>query len=184
MVVSETTNWTTGVRKFGLAGILARRVDISRGGRELRSAMTKTENAEVFRRVIEYGFNEGRLDELNQFVAVDFVEHQFGGESGLRALKELVRGLRTAFPDLTMTFEDLVSTDDKVWARLRCRGTHKGPLMGIPPTGRRMDTMAIEIGRFSDGKLVEHWGVPDRFAAMTQLGLLPAPGEPRASSAR
>jgi len=137
--------------------------------------MSATENLEAFRRVIELGFNEGKLSELDRLVAADFVEHQFAGEPGLVGFKALVSQLRTAFPDLKMTFEDTVASGDKVWARLRCRGTHLGPLMGIPPTGRSIDTTALEVCRVENGKLVEHWGVPDRFAAMSQLGLLPAP---------
>jgi predicted ester cyclase len=140
--------------------------------------MSASENLEVFRRVIELGFNEGKLSDLDRFVAPDFVEHQFAGESGIQGLKTLVLQLRTAFPDLKMTFEDTIESGDKVWARLRCRGTHKGPLMGMPPTGRSIDTTALEVCRVENGKLVEHWGVPDRFAAMSQLGMLPAPRRP------
>jgi len=135
--------------------------------------MRTNENLELFRRVIELGFNEGKVNELDRFVAEDFVEHQFGAESGLPAFKALVREMRAAFPDLKMTVEDWVTTGDKVWARLRCRGTHNGPLMGIPPTGKSIDTTAVEICRVEKGRLAEHWGVPDRFAAMSQLGLLP-----------
>jgi len=137
--------------------------------------MPARNNAEIFRHVIEQGFNQGKLAELDNWVAPGFVEHQFGGESGIEALKEMIQNLREAFPDLRMTIEDSVTSEDKVWARLSCRGTQKGPLMGFPPTGRSIETTAVEICRFSDGKLVEHWGVPDRFAAMSQLGLLPGP---------
>ena len=137
--------------------------------------MPTEEIANLFERLIETGFNEGRLTELDKLISADFVEHQFGAESGRDGVKSLIQQMRTAFPDLRMTIEDSVTSEDKVWARLSCRGTQKGPLMGFPPTGRSIETTAVEICRFSDGKLVEHWGVPDRFAAMSQLGLLPGP---------
>jgi predicted ester cyclase len=137
-------------------------------------------NVEVLRQLIELGFNRGKLDALDRIVAADFTEHQYGADSGVEALKELIRGLRAAFPDLRMTIEETAVSGDMVWARLRCRGTHRGPLMGIPPTGRSIDTMAVEICRFASGRLVEHWGVPDRFAALSQLGLLPTPSRPTA----
>lgn len=70
-----------------------------------------------------------------------------------------------------MRVEDIVAADDKVWARLRGRGTHAGQVLG-GPTGKPFDITIIDIARFRDGKLVEHWGVPDRFAQMQQLGLL------------
>lgn len=139
--------------------------------------MTSDENLRAFEQLIEFGFNQGKTEELEKLVATEFAEHQFQAESGRAGLKALIGQLRTAFPDLKMTVEDSAATGDKVWARLRCQGTHRGPLMGIPPTGRRIDTTAIEVCRFSNGKLVEHWGVPDRFAAMTQLGLLKGPGD-------
>ena len=144
--------------------------------------MPPIEDAEIFRRVIESGFNEGKIDELDRWVTSDFTEHQFGGESGREALKEQIRSLRATFPDLRMTIEESVSAGDRVWARLKCRGTQRGPLMGLPATGRRMETTAAEICRFASGKLVEHWGVPDRFAAMAQLGLLPLSGQHTASA--
>jgi len=137
--------------------------------------MPTSELAQVFERLIKTGFNEGKLTELDGLVAADFVEHQFGAEPGLDGVKSLIQQMRTAFPDLRMTVEDHTVSGDKVWVRLRCRGTHKGPLMGFPPTGKSIDTTAMEVCRVKDGKLVEHWGVPDRFAAMTQLGMLERP---------
>ena len=137
--------------------------------------MSMNESTKLFERLIEVGFNQGNLAALDSLISVDFVEHQFGAEPGLDGVKSLIQQMRTAFPDLHMTIEDCAVSGDKVWARLRCRGTHRGPLMGIPPTGRSIDTTALEVCRTKDGMLVEHWGVPDRFAAMTQLGLLPGP---------
>jgi len=74
---------------------------------------------------------------------------------------------------LTLTIEDIVVDGDKLWARMTCRGTHQGPLMGLPPTGKPFTITVIDVCRFEEGKVVEHWGVPDRFAQMHQLGLLP-----------
>jgi len=39
----------------------------------------------------------------------------------------------------------------------------------------------MDIFRFEDGKIVEHWGVPDRFHQLAQLDLLPRPPEQAAS---
>ncbi len=74
-----------------------------------------------------------------------------------------------------MTIEDITAEGDKVWARLTARGTHRGPFMGLPPTGRPIEIDVIDICRFEGGQLVEHWGVPDRFGMLEQLGLLPGP---------
>ena len=65
---------------------------------------------------------------------------------------------------------------------LRCTltGTHEGPFMGIPPTGRKIEVNEIHIYRLKDGKAVEHRVGRDDLGAMRQLGVIadavPAPG--------
>jgi predicted ester cyclase len=79
---------------------------------------------------------------------------------------------RAAFPDLRMVREDVVASGDKVVARVRATGTHKGELMGMPATGKSVDVQLIDIMRFDDDGLVaEHWGVVDMLAMMQQLGV-------------
>jgi predicted ester cyclase len=69
----------------------------------------------------------------------------------------------------------MIACDDKVWARMTARGTHLGPFMGFHPTGKSFTITVLDVCRFERGKIVEHWGVPDRFALLHQLGLLPGP---------
>ena len=60
-------------------------------------------------------------------------------------------------------------------------GTHEGELMGIPPTGRKIEVNEIHIYRMQDGKAVEHRVGRDDLGTMRQLGVIPdsAPGPPR-----
>lgn len=75
---------------------------------------------------------------------------------------------------MRMEPEDVLPSGDKVVARVRMTGTHEGELMGMPPTGRRVDVQLIDIVRFSDDGLArEHWGVFDAMAMMQQLGVVP-----------
>jgi predicted ester cyclase len=54
-------------------------------------------------------------------------------------------------------------------------GTHKGELIGVPPTGKRVDIQLIDIMRFDGAGLIcEHWGVADMLSLMQQLGVVPA----------
>ena len=69
----------------------------------------------------------------------------------------------------------MVADGDKVWARMTGRGTHSTEFMGRPPTGKSFAITVVDICRFENGKIVEHWGVPDRFHMMAQLDLLPRP---------
>lgn len=85
----------------------------------------------------------------------------------------MIAGLRAGFPDLTLTIEDIVSRDDKVWARCVGRGTQTGPMMGRPPTGKSMQIDIIDICRVANGEIVEHWGVPDQLGMLEQIGVIP-----------
>jgi predicted ester cyclase len=73
---------------------------------------------------------------------------------------------------LHLTIEDMAAVGDRVWIRMTARGTNLGPMFG-PPTANEMTITVFDVCRFENGKIVEHWGVPDRFALMAQLGLLP-----------
>jgi len=134
--------------------------------------MSSQRNLQVFHQVIEEGFNRGNYAALDALFALGYQEHQFGLHTDLAGFKRDIQFLRAAFPDLHLTIEDEVADGDKVWARARACGTNLGAFIG-PPTGKAMEITVIDICRFENGKIVEHWGVPDRFAVIKQLGLLP-----------
>lgn len=136
--------------------------------------MSTEQNQHVLRSVIEEGFNKGNYDALDPLFAPNYQEHQFGLKTTLQGFKEDIRFLRTGFPDLHLTIEDMVADGDKVWIRMTAQGTNLGPLMG-PPTNKPINITVMDVCRFENGKIVEHWGVPDRFAQLAQLGLLPPP---------
>lgn len=135
-----------------------------------------TRGAEVMRVVVEEGFSKGNLAALDAVVAPSYVEHQPGLGPDLAGFKRSIAGLRAAFPDFTLTIEDLTVDGDRVWARLRGRGTQGGPFFGLPPSGQRIEVDVLDVIRVEGGLLVEHWGVPDRFSMLEQLGLLPKAG--------
>jgi predicted ester cyclase len=141
--------------------------------------MTPEANTEVFRRVIEEGFNKGNLDALNDCFPPTYTEHQFDLPSTLEEFKGSIRFLRETFSPFGLTIEDMVADGDKVWARMTGRGTDSKGFMGRPPTARSFAITVIDICRFERGKIVEHWGVPDRFHQLAQLGLLPWPAGQR-----
>ncbi len=139
---------------------------------------------DVFRRVIEDGFGRGDLDALDDCFPESYIEHQFGHPSTLAAFKQVIVNLRRAFPDLRHTIDEMIASGDKVWARMTARGTHQGPFMGAAPTGKPFVIAVLDVCRFEHGRIVEHWGVPDRFALAQQLGVLPGPPSPATTSSR
>lgn len=132
-----------------------------------------TAEVEAFRRIFAEGFNKGNLAVIDELVSQDFREHQRGQQGGPEGLKALIRQLRLWYSDFTLTAEDMVQSGDTVWGRMKARGTHTGSIMGRAPTGRQLEIDVIDIGRFRDGKMVEHWGVPDQVGMMEQMGILP-----------
>lgn len=139
------------------------------------------QHMEAFRRLIEVGFSQGDVSMVDEIFAPDFVEHQAGVVPPNReGVKGLVAYLHQAMPDLSIVVADIAAYQDKVWARLIGRGTHNGPFMGVPPTGRAITVEIIDICRFKGGKIVEHWGYTDRLAALEQLGAAAQESWPRA----
>lgn len=120
--------------------------------------------------------NAGDVDGFDGVLAADFVEHEEtpGLAPTREGVKEFFRMYVAAFPDLRFEPEDVLSSGDKVVARVRATGTHEGEFMGIPPTGKRVDVQLIDIVRFGDDGLAhEHWGVFDALTMLQQLGAVP-----------
>lgn len=135
-----------------------------------------TEQEQVLRRIVLEAFGAGDLDVLDELVAEQVIEHQYGLPRDREGLKRAIAGLRRAFPDLSYSVIATTFDGEKVWGHFRARGTHLGPFHGREPTGLEMEIDVIDVIRVADGRLVEHWGVPDRFALLDQLGFLARPG--------
>jgi predicted ester cyclase len=129
----------------------------------------------VVRRIFDEGFATGNGDVVEELCSPDLVEHQFGmsgtGAEAKEHVKEAIRQVHAATPDMTFTIEDSVEKGDTIWVRVRAKGTATGPFFG-PPTHRPVEITVIDILRIVDGRIFEHWGVPDRFALMAQTGVL------------
>ena len=136
--------------------------------------MSTQQNQAALRQVIEEAFNKGNYGVLREHFKPDFIEHQFGLHPTIEGMTADIRFLRKAFPDFTLTIEDMAADGDKLWVRMTARGTNRGGFMG-PPNGKSFKVAVFDLMRFQDGQIVEHWGSPDRFALLAQLGLLPQP---------
>lgn len=128
----------------------------------------------VLRRLINEGFSGGRLEVADELIAPDVIEHQDYGPGhapGAEGVKAVMASLRRAFSDFRLDIEDMAVDGDVAWARNVATGTNDGSFMGHPPTGKPMRIDVIDVVRVRDGRIVEHWGVPDRLGVLRQLGL-------------
>lgn len=138
---------------------------------------TEQENEELVREFIEVVWSEPDYELLEEIVAPD-AEHSGpmdppGLPNGPEGEKQLIQMYRQAFPDATLEVDDIVVDGDTVAARWTATGTHEGSLMGIEPTGNRVEISGSEINRIEDGQIVESWLLFDTFGMMEQIGAMP-----------
>ena len=139
------------------------------------------DNKNLIRRLFQEfwnGKNESIADEL---IAADSVDHVPGrppevpgGPEGFKLWASIVH---TAFPDSHYTIDDKLAEGDKVVTRWTTQGTHRGAMMGVPATGRRVTVTAMSIDRIADGQVVESWTIFDALGMLQQIGAIPAPDQ-------
>ena len=142
-------------------------------------------NKAIVRRFYQELWNEGRMEVADELFHADFVGHAPGAPEDTRGpegVKILVEAWRTAAPDLRVEIESQHAEGDRVATRFTCTGTQTGPLLGIPPTGRRASMAGIAITHVRDGKVVSDWGEFDLLGLMQQLGVAPGPPGGRPSA--
>lgn len=132
-------------------------------------------NVAAIRRLFAEGFTRGNADVCDELVASDSIEHQRGLKGGAEGTKETIRTLHEWFGDFELTIDDVVAQGDQVWIRATGRGLNTGSIFGRPPTGRRAEITVFDQVRLRDGRVVEHWGVPDQLGLLMQLGLFGRP---------
>jgi predicted ester cyclase len=148
--------------------------------------MSVEQNKRLAIRVFTEAFNEGRLEVIDETVAADGVDHQHPNEPSFRQhLKEVVKAMRTAFPDLRFEVTEMIGEGEWIAVHTIMTGTNTGelrrPLMlpptapaAVPATGRSVRVAHMHMIRWVDGRSTDLWHVMDTMAMAGQLGLLPA----------
>jgi steroid delta-isomerase-like uncharacterized protein len=139
--------------------------------------MSTEQNKANDRRIIE-GLNQGNVNVFDELMVLNFVDHDASTTmQGVEAFKKFASAYLTAFPDLHFSIDDQIAEEDKTTLRYTARGTHRGDLMGIPPTGKQVTVTGIFITRWANGKAEESWLNFDALGMLQQLGVVPAPGQ-------
>ncbi len=133
-------------------------------------------NKAIVRRLLEEFWNKGNLSLADELFAPNYEHHDastpdFG--RGPESEKKRATLYRTAFPDVQLTIEDIIAEGETVMTRWSCRGTHKGDLRGIAPTGKQINISGVTIARLANGKFAEGWVNWDALGLMQQLGVVP-----------
>jgi len=174
LLIVEETNLPRHKR----GGAYRRALVREHGNAERSAVMGAEHNEELVRRIYEGLFNHGELALADEYTDARFINHEAPPDAsrGPAGLRGTVTMLRTAFPDLHFTLEELIAEGDMVAVRTIMRGTQRGQFMGIAPTNRQVEQAQTHIIRFVDGKAVEHRAVRDDLGLLTQLGVIPSGG--------
>lgn len=139
--------------------------------------MSLETNKAIVRRHFEELWTKGDLDVADEIYSpgaighcgtlpdqVDFPESE----------KQGVRDDLAAFPDGRATVLIQIAEGDMVLTRWLFKGTHLGPLYGIPASGNEVAVTGFHLHRLTDGKIVEVWAQGDFYGLLGQVGALPA----------
>ncbi|MCI0486333.1 MAG: ester cyclase [Blastocatellia bacterium] len=140
------------------------------------SDTSSQDNKAIARRIFDEMWNKGNLDIIDELYAPKAACYDLfmpDLELGREDTKERVRTYRNAFPDLKVSIENLLCEKNIVIIRWTGTATHKGELLGIAPTGKRVKSSGTTTYQFRNGKVVKEWVNWNPMQMMTQLGLLP-----------
>jgi steroid delta-isomerase-like uncharacterized protein len=140
--------------------------------------MSLEQNKATLTRLVEF-INTGNTAIADEIVAPDYLERDpFPGQQpGREGLKEVILMIRAAFPDLEWRVDEMVAEGDTVASRFTWRGTHRGPFLGVPPTGRPIAVTGMVFDRVVGGRLVESQILMNTLGILAQLGAIELPGQ-------
>jgi steroid delta-isomerase-like uncharacterized protein len=141
--------------------------------------MSTSENKAIATRFAQV-WAAGCLQIVDELAAPDIVvSYPFPPEPicGIEAFKAFLRQFVAALPDVTVAVDDMIAEGDKVAVRWTVRGTHDGPLLGLPATGRRVQVSGFAFYRIIGGKVVEETGIGNTLGLMQQLGAAIVPAQ-------
>ena len=131
------------------------------------------QNKKLTRRFYEEVFNKKNLGVIDELCSVGFVDHSAlpGQAPGAAGLKAVFQEWLQAFPDMNLTIHEMIAENDYVVTRFTGRGTHKGTLLGAPPTGKEVSFSGIDMIRIKEGKALEVWHEGNDATVLMQLGV-------------
>jgi steroid delta-isomerase-like uncharacterized protein len=137
--------------------------------------MPTENNKQLMKRFVDFinTASEQLAGELISPDAILYVPGQPEPMRGAAGYLAIIGMMRSGFPDIQWTLEDIVAEGDKVAARFIMQGTHNGIFFGVPATGKPIKVQAMNFYRFSDGQIIEEYGQPDMLGLLQQIGVVP-----------
>ncbi len=129
-------------------------------------------NKEIMERVMSEIFQKHDLSNIDELMRDDYIQHNPHVPQGKAGFIEYFKGKWKAVPDSGCSIKRIVADGDIVMVYSVSTGTHSGEWLGAAPTGNKLSFDVVDIFRFEDGKLAEHWDVADTLTLFTQLGVV------------
>jgi steroid delta-isomerase-like uncharacterized protein len=117
-------------------------------------------------------FEQGNFEVADEILSPNFVWHS-EVPPGVEGVTTFAAHVRTAFPDLTLTADQVIAEGDRVAILWTLSGTHQGEFLGVPATGNTVSTPGVDIYRIENGQIAEAWTVGDELGLLMQLGSFP-----------
>ena len=132
--------------------------------------------SQLIREFIDRVLNRGDIEATGEYFWDDVVEEVPlpGQGPGLKGLKDVLAGMRLAFPDMKWAVDEQVEAGGKVVSRFTWSGTHRAAFLGVPPTGRQVKVWGIVIDQFVGDKVKSTRIIMDGVGLLAQLGVLPS----------
>lgn len=130
------------------------------------------DNKQLARRLIEEVWNKGNLQLIDELVDPNYDGRDpLVGATKRDGLRESVKAYRAAFPDLKIEVASILSEGNFVCTRWTAKGTHRGTLLGMAPTGKTAVVTGIDFAEIRNGKILVDYAEYDALGLLRQLGL-------------
>ena len=130
---------------------------------------------DLFKQFVQFinSADENLAQQLISRVAKFYVPGQPEPLQGPKGYLMIIAMMRSGFPDIQWTLEEMITEDDRIAARFIMRGTHRGEFFGVPATGKSITVQAMNFYRLADDQIIEEYGQPDMLGLLKQIGAIP-----------
>lgn len=134
------------------------------------NAMDRSQAEALAQRWAHEGVAKGQVEVFDELVSADAIDHSGPTDvQGIEGFKVRTRAVHAALQSIEIVVEELLVDGDKIAWRWTLKGTHHGPFLGVPPTGKRVSMTGMNIQRVSHGLVVEHWSNADQLGLLRQV---------------
>lgn len=135
--------------------------------------LSPSPNKALIQRYYHEMWNAWNFAAADELLAADIsFRGSLGAEMrGRAAFRDYMRQVQAAFPDFHNAIEQMIEEGDHIVVRLMYTGTHRGPIFGVPPTGKRISYAGAAFFRIAQNQIAQGWVLGDIMALFSQIGV-------------